>query len=231
MSFPNRRNSSAARVRAGLGFVLAAAVWASASVWAPPLALASPEKIRNHFDSDAPLREPGFFDFATLGAPGEAQWKVVTEFNPPSAPNAVSQVLTERPAQSVGVALRRNVRLTDGVLTVGIKKLSGHAGLVFRMADENNFLALLVDPAAGDAKLLRWDKGRSFELAQGRVTADHDWGTLSVKLAGPKVTATWNGKALLEATNAPAVEGRVGIATAGPGLMTMDEFVIEPAGN
>ena len=36
---------------------------------------APPEKSRNHFDSDAPMREPAFFDFAVLGSPGEAQWK------------------------------------------------------------------------------------------------------------------------------------------------------------
>jgi hypothetical protein len=52
MSFENRRKSSAARSRAGLGFVLAAAV--GASVWASapaPFAMASPpEKIRNQFD-------------------------------------------------------------------------------------------------------------------------------------------------------------------------------------
>ena len=56
------------------------------------VASASPEKSRNHFDSDAPMRAPGFFDFVVLGSPGEAQWRTVTEFNPPSAPNAVSQL-------------------------------------------------------------------------------------------------------------------------------------------
>jgi hypothetical protein len=50
-----------------------------------------------------------------------------------------------------------------------------------------------------------------------------------VTLAGPKVTATWNGRPVLETSGAPSVEGRTGLATAGPGLMTLDELVIEPA--
>jgi hypothetical protein len=197
---------------------------------AAPIALAAPEKNRNHFDSDAPFRPPGFFDFVVLGPAGDALWNVVADSNPPSAPNVVSQIFTKRPANSIAAAIRRNVRLTDGTLTVAIKKLSSHAGLIFRLTDDRTgFLALLVDPVAGDASLTRWDKGRSTELAHGRVATDRPWGTLAVRFAGEKITATWNGEPLLEATGAPAVEGRTGIATAGPGLTAFDEFVIEPA--
>jgi hypothetical protein len=197
---------------------------------AGPAALAAPEKVRNHFDSDAPFRPPAFFELVELGSQFGAEWTVIADENPPSTPNVVSQTFLKRPPNSIAAALRRNVRLTDGILSVGIKKLSGHAGLVFRVTDDRSgFLALLVDPVAGDASLTRWDKGRSTELAHGRVTTDGPWGTLVVKLAGEKVTATWNGVQFLEATGAPAVEGRTGIATAGPGLATFDEFVIEPA--
>jgi hypothetical protein len=187
-----------------------------------------PERIRNHFDSDAPLREPGFFDFVTLGAPGDAQWKVIADFNPPSTPNAVNQVITERPAGSIATALRRNVRMTDGTLTVFIKKIACRAGLVFRMADEKNYVALLVDPVSGNARLVRSENGKTTELARGHAEGgDMVWQKLVVTLAGPKVTATWSGKPLVETSNVPAVEGRVGIATEGPGLSTFDEFVID----
>jgi len=194
-----------------------------------PNAKPVPEKSRNHFDSDAPFREPAFFDFAVLGAPGPAAWRVVTEFNPPSAPNGVGQLLGSRPADSIAVALRRNVPLQDGVVTVGIKRATGRAGVVFRMTDEKTYLVLLLDPIGGDAHLLRSDGGRTTELAHGRAKSDRDWGFLSVTLAGPKVSASWEGAPLLETSTAPEVRGRVGLATAGPGIMTFDEFVIAPA--
>ena len=62
--------------------LLAAAAWSRA------------EKLRNHFDSDGLLRPPAFFDFLVLGAPGAADWKVTGGFNPPSAPNHVTQTVT-----------------------------------------------------------------------------------------------------------------------------------------
>jgi hypothetical protein len=189
---------------------------------------APPEKVRNHFDSDAPMREPAFFDFAVLGPPGEAQWKVVTEFNPPSAPNGVSQVISERPSDSIAAALRRNVKFKNGAVSLGIKKAAGHGGVVLRLADEKNYLALLVDPVSGDARLLQSIAGRTSELARGHAETPRDWAVLGVTLAGPKITATWEGKALFEATTTTTAAGRAGIATAGPGIMTFDEFVIEP---
>jgi hypothetical protein len=186
------------------------------------------QQSRNHFDSDAPMREPAFFDFVTLGAPGEAQWKVVTEFNPPSAPNGVSQVLAERPSDSIGTALRRNVRMRDGAISLGIKRTAGRGGVVFRMADEKNYLALLVDPISGDARLLQARDGRTTELARGRAETNRDWAVLGIHADGGKVTAIWEGKPLLQATDPAPVAGRAGIGTAGPGIMAFDEFVIDP---
>jgi hypothetical protein len=189
---------------------------------------AQPEKSRNHFDSDAPMREPGFFDFVTLGSPGQAQWRVVTEFNPPSAPNGVSQVITERPADSIAVAVRRNVKLRDGSLSIGIKRTAGRGGIVFRMADEKNYLALLIDPISGDARLLQSVAGRTHELARGNGQSTRDWAFLTIQADGAAITASWEDKPLLKATDPAPVSGRTGIATAGPGIVTFDEFVIEP---
>ncbi len=183
---------------------------------------------RNHFDSDGPMRAPGFFDFISLGAPGEGDWRVITEFNPPSAPNAVSQVLAERPSGSIAVAVRRNVSMKDGSLSLGIKTIPGRGGIVFRMVDEKNYLAVLVDPVSGDARLIRSVAGRSSELARAAVKSDRQWAALAIQLEGPKIAVTWEGKPVFEAVDPVPAAGRAGIATAGPGIMTFDEFVIDP---
>jgi len=194
----------------------------------PGAAASAPEKSRNHFDSDAPMRAPGFFDFLVLGAPGEAQWRTVTEFNPPSAPNGVSQVFEQRPSQSIAAAVRRNVTLKDGTVSLGIKRVAGQGGVVVRLVDEKNFIALLMDPVSGEARLMDYRQGRATELARGKGEGQREWGQLVVTLAGPKISAAWEGKPLLEGTDPAPAAGRAAIATAGPGIMTFDEFVLEP---
>lgn len=192
--------------------------------------LASPavaEKMRNHFDSDAPLRPPAFFEFAILGAPGGAEWMVLTDHNPPSAPNQVTQTYIERPVGSIAAALRSNLRLRDGTLSVGMKKGSGTGGLVLRMSDEKDFLLLLVDLATGDVRLSSSRDGRLSELARGKAIMDQQWGILSISIEGPKLEARWNEKAVLAATDPRPAEGRAGLATTGPGTVAFDEFVID----
>jgi hypothetical protein len=198
---------------------------------AAPAAFAAAEKIRSHFDSDAPMRAPGFFDFAVLGNPGPAQWKVLADFNPPSAPNQVTQTVMDRPADSVAAALRRNVQLRDGKVSVGMRNGMGQGGLVIRIAGEKDFLLLLVNLESGEARLSSYAGGKPVELARGRVKADRQWGTLSVEASGPRVLAHWDGKALFEASDPRPVSGRLGIATAGPGAVAFDELIIEPAPN
>lgn len=190
---------------------------------------AAAEKVRNHFDSDAPMRPPAFFDFAVLGEPGEAHWRVLADFNPPSAPNQVTQTVLTRSAGSIAAALRRNVACRDGKLSVGLRRASGEGGLVFRMAGQKDFLLLLVDLTSGQARLSSSREGKLTELARGRAGLDEGWGTLSVLLSGPNISARWNGRDLLRGSDPNPLPGQLGLATAGPGAVAFDEFVIEPA--
>lgn len=190
---------------------------------------ADPEKLRNHFDSDALLREPAFFDFVVLGAPGTAQWKVVSGFNPPSAPNHVTQTLAGRPSGSIAVALRRNVLFRDGTCSLGLRRGEGHGGVVIRMAGQKDFLVLLVDLATGEARLSAYRDGRAVELAKATAKIASEWGVLKISAAGPKISAEWDNKPLLQAVDPNPAAGRSGMATAGPGLVSFDEFILDPA--
>lgn len=186
--------------------------------------------IRNHFDSDTPMRPPGYFDFAVLGSPAQAQWTVLADFNTPSAPNQVTQTGMQRPADSVAAALRRNVLLQDGRLSVGLRKGSGQGGVVLRMAGEKDFLLLLVDLTTGQARLSSYSGGKATELARGRAELDRAWSILSVVASGPRIVAQWDGRALLGASDPRPASGRTGLATAGAGAVSFDELTIEPAG-
>jgi hypothetical protein len=185
--------------------------------------------IRNHFDSDAQMRAPGFFDFAVLGAPGPAEWVVLSDFNPPSAPNQVTQIVQDRPIDSIAAALRRSVSFVDGRLSIAVKRAGGRGGILFRMASEKDFLVLLVDSGSGDARLLSYRGGKPTELARGQAGFNVEWVVLEILTAGPEVRATWAGKPLLNAKDPAPAAGRAGMATAGPGPVSFDEFILEPA--
>ncbi len=191
----------------------------------------SSEKLRNHFDSDGLLREPAFFDFLVLGPPGEAEWKVVGGYNPPSAPNHVSQVMPNRPAESIAAAIRRNSIFRDGVWSVAMRQGAGHGGIVFRMTGDGDFLVLLIDLASGEARLSSYRGGRATELAKGSAKGhdQNEWNVLKVTATGAKISAQWEGKPLLEATDPNPAAGRSAMATAGPGVVSFDEFVLDPA--
>lgn len=193
------------------------------------VASARAEKIRTHFDSDSAGRPPGFFDLLVWGAPGEADWKVLADFNPPSTPNKLIQTLANRPAGSIAVALRRNYSFQDGEVSSAIRKGAGLAGITLRAAGERDFLVLFLDVASGDARLWSYRAGKATELAHGSADISQEWGKLALTATGPEISALWNDKPLLKGTDPHPVAGRVGLATMGPGAVSFDEFVFEAA--
>ncbi len=189
---------------------------------------AAAQTLRNHFDSDGLLREPAFFDFAVLGAPGAAQWRVVSGYNPPPAPNHVTQILASRPSDSIALALRRNSFFRDGVWSLALSLAQGRGGIVLRMAGEKDFLVLLVDLTAGEARLSAYRNGRATELAKATTKFVNEWGVLKISAVGPKISAEWEDKPLLQAIDPSPSAGRAGMATAGPGIVSFDEFILDP---
>ena len=217
------------RSRVPRATALSALILAAALSAATAAAQGSETAIRNHFDSDAQMRAPGFFDFAVLGAAGRADWVVLADFNPPSAPNQVTQTIQDRPADSIAVALRRSASFADGRLSIALKRGGGRGGIVFRMASEKDFLVLLVDCASGDARLVSYRGGKPTELAKGQSQFAVEWCVLEISAVGPDVRATWVGKPLLVAKDPAPAAGRAGMATAGSGPVSFDEFILEPA--
>lgn len=198
--------------------------------WAAAFPL-SGEQLRNHFDFDAAFREPGFFDFVVLGPPGKAQWRVVADVDPPSPPNQLTQIFDGRPADSIAVALRRKAVFQDGTWSVAMKKGQGRGGIVFRLADEKNYLFLGIDSTSGEARLVSCRSGKTSELARSRADLRDRWGFLTISASGPSISAEWDGRPLLKASDPHPVPGRAGLGAAGPGLASFDEFILDPAGS
>ena len=184
------------------------------------------EEIRNHFDTDAVLGAPAYFDLVVLGEPGPARWLVTVDPNPPSGTNRLLQANPNRPDGSIAAALRRSVVFQDGTVSAFVKKGEGHAGLVLRSVDEKNFLLLLDDTRSGELVLSSYRGGKAAELGRGAAPFDRDWKKLIVTLAGPALSVSVDDQKLFDATDPKPAAGRAGVATSGPGDASFDEFVI-----
>lgn len=192
-------------------------------------AVGSAEKIRSHFDSDAAMRPPGFFDAVVWGVGGAAEWRVVADTNPPSTPNRLIQILDGRPDGSIAAVLRRKYLFENGRISAALRRGTGQGGVVLRATGERAFLLLLIDLTSGDARLSSYRDGKATELARGAAKVEDEWGVLSVDASGKAITARWNGKPLLRATDPRPIAGQSGLATMGSGTVSFDEFILEPA--
>jgi len=185
------------------------------------------ERVRNHFDADTIDRTPGFFDFAVLVAPGAARWLILSDPNPPSTPNVLQQVDPSRPADSVAAAIRRNYAFRDGTVSTFVRRGPGRAGMILRMANDRNFLVLLVDTATGATVLTSYRNGKAAELGRGQASLARSWEKFTVSASGPALSVLFDDRKLFDAANPNPVEGRTGLATAGPGMAAFDEFILE----
>ena len=186
------------------------------------------ETIRNHFDTDSMMRAPGFFDLVVLGPnPAPARWLVLADPNPVSAPNRLAQVELKRPVDSIAAAVRRTYAFEDGQVTAFLRQGGSREGLLLRMADEKNYLVLMVDTATGEAVLSSWRDGKPSELGRGRATFARNWEKFGVAAHGAALTVTFNDQKLFEAADPHPVTGRTGLVAAGPGEASFDEFVLE----
>jgi hypothetical protein len=173
------------------------------------------------------MRVPGFFDFAVLGAPGPARWLILTDLNPPSAPNRLAQVDTKRPDDSIAAAVRRNYVFEDGSVSTFVKRGGSRAGLLLRMAGEKDFLVLLVDTNSGDVVLSSCRDGKLSELGRGRTKLDREWEKFAVVAKGSSLTVLFDDQRIFEAKDPKPVTGKTGLVAAGPGDASFDEFILE----
>ena len=187
----------------------------------------SADTVRNHFDTDTAMRAPGFFDVVVLGPPAAARWLILTDLNPPSAPNRLVQVDTKRPGDSIAAAVRRNYVFQDGTLSTYVKRGGSRAGLLLRMAGENEFLVLLVDTVSGQTVLTSYRDGKPTELGRGTAKLEREWEQFSIVAKGPSLTVLFDGQKLFDAKDPKPATGKTGLAAAGAGEASFDEFILE----
>ena len=71
--------------------------------------------------------------------------------------------------------------------------------------------------------------GKATELGRGHAALERAWEKFSVSAAGPTLSVSFNDQKLFEAKDPKPASGETGLAAAGPGEASFDEFVIESA--
>ena len=69
----------------------------------------------------------------------------------------------------------------------------------------------------------------SARITEERSILEHEWEKLSVTSAGPSLSVSTGDRELFDAADPHPVAGGTGLAAAGPGEASFDEFVIDPA--
>jgi hypothetical protein len=134
-----------------------------------------------------------------------------------------------RPKESIAAALRRNV---DFAMGPGRDDDASRAG-TWRDRLSNGRRTEFpwrcsVNLGVRRARLLPYGKGVPTELGSAKGVLDREWCLLQVVAKGPHIVARFNERPLIEAVDPSPTSGRAGIATAGPGLASFDEFITDP---
>src|SRR5512137_2698247 len=183
------------------------------------------------------LAETVNFDNLTTGAPppgwiatktgtGAAKWTIEKDDTAPSKPN----VLKQSGEATYPVCIKNDTSLKDGFVEVKFKPVSGKddqaGGVIWRCKDADNYYIARANALEDNVTIYHTIKGKrvSFKNVNEKV-ASGVWHTLRVDFEGNKFTVTFDGKKVIEATDASFSDaGKVGIWTKADSLTLFDDF-------
>jgi hypothetical protein len=180
------------------------------------------------FDRAAAGQLPPGWTAATTG-PGEALWAVERDASAPSAPNALKQ--SAKVARgSFPLCLLREPALRDGFVEVKFRPVSGtndqSGGLVWRCQDADNYYVARANALENNVTIYHIIKGKrvAFKNVDAPV-ASNQWHTLRVDFQGQTFAVTFDGKKVIEASDASFAEaGKLGLWTKADSVTLFDDF-------
>ncbi|MEW6543995.1 MAG: hypothetical protein AB1411_10340 [Nitrospirota bacterium] len=188
-----------------------------------------------NFDKDKPGGPPAGFIALTVGAGQAGGWTVEADPLAPSAPNRLSQTVL-CPGGCYQLLLAEGVTYDYVDLTVRLRVVSGTpattgatGGAVFRVKDERNFHAALVDLAAQSLEVIRVVDGQATVLAHEPVKLRPGaWHPLRVLhetiLSKDLMEISFDGKIVFSTWDQERYGGRIGLATRGDAAIGFDNF-------
>ena len=148
------------------------------------------------------------------GPPG--RWIVVEE----GGARALRQADGDPTGIRFPIALVRDCVCADAAVRVRYRYAGGEfdraAGIVLRYRDPGNYLVARVNAIENDLRIFRTVNGVRRTLPGARVEIPPDdgaWHTIEFRAEGPKLTATFDGKATAASYDTYLTRGRVGLWT------------------
>lgn len=171
------------------------------------------------------------FDASTTPPTGaeafSGTWQIRPEPDAPSPPNVLCQTATDTfPA----IALTAE-NYTDATVKVRFKAIAGAedraAGIIFRIADRDNYYILRANALEGNVNLYSYLGGTRTTLAEGSATVESGrWHELRVEFAGDAMTGYLDGNRVVQASNHTLTSGRIGLWTKADSTTCFDDLTI-----
>lgn len=155
-------------------------------------------------------------------------WTIANEPTAPSAPNVLRQTGAYKNPDFPRVLIK-GLTFTDLTLRVRCRPESGNidraCGLVFRAKDSDNYYLTRANALEDNVRLYRIVNGdrQEFASADLKVTSG-EWHTLEVSARGTKLEVSWDGRTVLEASDATFAKGKIGLWTKADSVTAFDDL-------
>ncbi|MFO1185610.1 MAG: hypothetical protein U1E56_12620 [Bauldia sp.] len=175
---------------------------------------------------------PAAFETALTGQGKPGRWEVVDDPTA-SAGKALAQLSAEATDYHFPLAVHRTARGTDVEATARFKAVSGRidqaGGVVVRYVDADNYYLTRANALEDNVTLYRVVRGSRQQIASARVpVSSGQWHTLALKAEGTRLTVTFDGKAVVTATDATFTgPGRIGLWTKADSVTYFDRLAID----
>jgi hypothetical protein len=161
---------------------------------------------------------------------GAPRWTVEADASAPSKSN----VLKQSGAGTFPWCVKTGASLTDGVVEVRFKPLSGRedqaGGLVWRWKDGNTYYVARANALENNVSLYYTERGRRITIKYvDAPVAGNAWHALRVEFKGTRIRVLLDGKAYIDLDDSHiAGPGAVGVWTKADSVTAFDGFGYQP---
>jgi hypothetical protein len=196
------------------------------------------------FEADDPGSAPAGFTVALTGPGSPPRWVVREDASSPSGARVLVQESADPTRARFPLAIREEISLADGALSVRFKAISGEvdraAGIVWRYRDSQNYYVVRANALEGNVVLYKVEAGERSDLdpvgsglfaygakAQLRAGA---WHLLHVEVKGDLFRVFLDEAHLFDVRDETfAGPGKVGLWTKADSVTAFDGLAIVPA--
>jgi hypothetical protein len=157
-------------------------------------------------------------------------WKVVTDNDAPSKPNALAQ-LARSSGPTFNIALASDTNYKDVDISVSMKAIAGNTdqggGLVWRAKDARNYYIARYNPLEDNYRVYKVQDGRRSELQSANIRKSPGWHALRITMVGDRIECYYDGRKYLDVKDVTfTTAGRIGLWTKADAQTHFDNLTV-----